>query len=83
MPDHTRVDIANTHLDAYLAPAGKAARLPNNPAGLRALIAWIGRPIACLAYEPTGPWDGAFEATLLLARLPLARVNPLQARRFA
>ena len=84
MSDHTvGVDIAKTHLDAYLAPVGKAARFPNDPAGFRALIAWIDRPIACLAYEPTGHWHRAFEAALLEAGLPLARVNPLQARRFA
>ena len=36
-----------------------------------------------VVYEPTGPWHRAFEEALLQAGLPLARANPLQARRFA
>ena len=36
-----------------------------------------------VTYEPTGHWHRTFEEALLTAKLPLARVNPLQARRFA
>ncbi len=77
------VDISKTHLDAYMAPQGKAARFTNDAAGFHSLLAWIEQPPACLAYEPTGPWHRAFEQALLAAGLSLARVNPLQARRFA
>ena len=48
-----------------------------------ALIAWIERPVRTITYEPTGHWHRAFEEALLTAGLPLARVNPFQARRFA
>ena len=49
----------------------------------KALIAWIDQPVRSVVYEPTGPWHRAFEEALLQAGLPLARANPLQARRFA
>ena len=85
MPDSTVVgiDISKTHLDTYMAPAGKAARFTNDSAGFKALIAWIDQPVRSVVYEPTGPWHRAFEEALLQAGLPLARANPLQARRFA
>ena len=85
MPDPTVVgiDISKTHLDTYMAPAGKAARFTNDSAGFKALIAWIDQPVRSVVYEPTGPWHRAFEEALLQADLPLARANPLQARRFA
>ena len=85
MPDPTVVgiDISKTHLDTYMAPAGKAARFTNDSAGFKALIAWIDQPVRSVVYEPTGPWHRAFEEALLQAGLPLARANPLQARRFA
>jgi len=84
MPDSTvGVDISKAHLDAYRAPDGKAARFTNDAAGFKALIAWIECPVRAVTYEPTGHWHRAFEEALLTAKLPLARVNPLQARRFA
>ena len=84
MPDCTvGVDISKAHLDAYMAPAGTAARFTNDAAGHNALVAWIDRPVRSVVYEPTGHWHRAFEEALLKAGLPLARANPLQARRFA
>ena len=84
MPDSTvGIDISKTHLDTYMAPAGKAARFTNDAAGFNALLAWIDQPVRSVVYEPTGPWHRAFEEALLKAGLPLARANPLQARRFA
>ena len=47
------------------------------------LIAWVERPVRAVTYEPTGRWHRAFEVALHEADLPLVRVNPLQARRFA
>ena len=59
----------------------KAARFTNDAAGFNALIAWFDQPVRSVVYEPTGPWHRAFEEALLRAGLPLARANPLQARR--
>ena len=77
------VDISKAHLDAYQCPCGKAARFSNDAAGFKALIAWIESPVRAVVYEPTGQFHRAFEEALLSAEIPLVRVNPLQARRFA
>ena len=39
--------------------------------------------IARVVFEPTGPYHHASERRLAEAGLPLAKVNPRQARRFA
>ena len=84
MPDSTvGVDISKTHLDVYVVPAGQAARFSNDAAGFKALIAWVEWPVRSVTYEPTGRWHRAFEEARLKAGLPLVRVNPLHARRFA
>ena len=78
------VDISKDRLDAHLAPTGEARQFPNNKTGYRDLLAWLaGRSLDRVVYEPTGHWHRDFEQALLDAGLPLARVNPLQARRFA
>lgn len=87
MTDDTRncvgVDISKAHLDAYEAASGKAARFSNDAAGFEGLLAWIGPPVRAVVYEPTGQFHRAFEEALLKAEIPMVRVNPLQARRFA
>lgn len=77
------VDISKAHLDAYQCPSGKAARFSNDAAGFEALIAWIEPPVRAVVYEPTGQFHRGFEEALLGVEMPLVRVNPLQARRFA
>jgi transposase len=78
------VDVSKAHLDAHLAPEGRAAQFPNTAEGIRRLIEWIGdAPVRCVAYEPTGRWHRPLEAALLRAGLPAAAANPLRARRFA
>lgn len=78
------VAISKDRLDAHLAPTGEVRQFPNNKTGYRVLLAWLaGRSIDRVVYEPTGHWHRDFEQVLLDAGLPLARVNPLQARRFA
>ena len=78
------IDISKDRLDAHLAPTGETRNFPNREAGFRSLLAWLdGRPLKCIVYEPTGCWHRAFEQALMEAGLPLVRVNPWQARRFA
>ena len=77
------VDISNTHLDVSVVPAGQAARFPNDAAGFKALIAWVEVPVRAVTDEPTGRWHRAFEEARIEAGLPLVRVNPVHARRFA
>jgi transposase len=59
------------------------ARFPNDAAGFTAFRRWLGRerPLR-VVYEPTGAYHAAFELRFG-SELPLCKVNPLQARRFA
>ncbi|MDP4031812.1 MAG: IS110 family transposase [Pseudorhodobacter sp.] len=84
MTEHTiGVDISKSHLDVFRLEDGAAQRFENSAAGFRALARWLGKgPVARVVFEPTGPYHKAFEAALG-ATLPLVKVNPLQARRFA
>ena len=77
------IDISKDWLDAFAAPEGRASRFPNDRAGFRKLIAWIGSGIDRIAYEPTGAFHRDFEDTLLKAGLPLYAINPFQVRSFA
>src|ERR671918_42045 len=78
------VDIAKDTLEVHLHPAGEGRRFANSAKGCAALIAWLGGfAIARVAFEPTGADHHAFERRLAEAGLPLVKVNPRQARRFA
>ncbi len=78
------IDISKDHLDAHRLPDGRARRFGNDSTGGRALLAWIGRdPVARVVYEATGAYHRQIESILGQAGLPLAKVNPRQARRFA
>ena len=84
MKQHTvGVDISKAHLDAHRLVDGRSARFDNDRYGFQALIDWIGTPVECIAYEATGPYHRDFEEALTKAKLPLSRVNPWQARRYA
>ena len=77
------IDISKATLDAHRLSDGAAAQFSNDKAGFRRLKAWLkGHDIARIIYEPTGPYHRDFEISLEAA-FPLAKVNPLQARRFA
>ena len=77
------IDISKATLDAHRLSDGAAAQFSNDTAGFRMLESWLkGHNIARIVYEPAGPCHRNFEIALE-AGFPLARVNPLQARRFA
>lgn len=83
MKDSIGIDISKAHLDAYRLKTGEHGRFANSARGFDALKRWIGGETPDLVvYEPTGPYHAGFE-TCFGARLPLVKVNPLQARRFA
>jgi transposase len=78
------VDISKATLDVHLHPAGSARQFTNDAHGIKALRGWLGdHAIARIVFEPTGPYHHRLERQLGEAGLPLAKVNPLQARRFA
>lgn len=77
------VDISKATLDVYRLSDGAAAQFSNDNTGFRALKSWLhDHTIARIVYEPTGPYHRNFEVALQRT-LPLTKVNPLQARRFA
>ena len=83
MKDSIGIDISKDHLDVHRLNSGACARFTNDPAGFRTLKHWIGATQPhLLVYEATGPYHGRFERALA-GTLPLVKVNPLQARRFA
>lgn len=76
------VDISKAKLDVYRLSDGEFARFDNDTAGFGKLKRWIGgKPPQRIVYEATGPYHTAFERACA-GRLPLVRVNPLNARRF-
>ena len=84
MTEHTiGVDISKSHLDVFDAERREAKRFENSASGFRAFEKWCGKlEIARVVYEPTGPYHRNFEERFC-DKLPLVKVNPLQARRFA
>ncbi len=81
--DSIGVDISRDPLDVHRPSDGTAARFPNSSVGFRALAAWLlSEGVERVVHEPTGPCHAAFERAFA-GRLPLVKVNPLQARRFA
>lgn len=77
------IDISKDHLDAHRLPGDERRRFDNTAAGHKALILWIGDTPARVVYEPTGPYHRKLEAQLASAGMPIVKVNPRQARRFA
>jgi len=83
MKDTIGIDISKATLDAHRLIGNEARQFANTPAGLRALRRWIGTKMPDLViYEATGAYHAAIERSFS-GVLPLVKVNPLQARRFA
>ena len=81
---HIGVDISKSTLDAHMHPDGDKICVQNDISGFRRLLAWMSRyDVTQLIYEPTGQYHLAFERFFLKAGVPLGKVNPRQARRFA
>jgi len=83
MKDTIGIDISKASLDVHRRTTGETVQFANSPTGLRALRRWIGRQMPdIVVYEATGAYHAALERALA-GGLPLVKVNPLQARRFA
>lgn len=84
LPQTVGVDIAKDHLDVCLHPLGTSQRFANDPSGFRALVEWLlPHAPSRVVFEATGAYHRAFERTLGDRGLPMVKVNPCQARRFA
>lgn len=77
------IDISKDHLDAHRLPGDERRRFDNTAAGHKALVKWISAIPARVVYEPTGPYHRKMEVQLAAAAMPIVKVNPRQARRFA
>jgi transposase len=79
------IDVSKDHLDAHRLPDGAASKFANTKSGLTRLIRWIGcgSSVARVVFEPTGRYHLQLERHLDTAGLPVVKVNPRQAKRFA
>ena len=78
------VDISKATLDAHAFPIGRAHSFPNTPNGFKVLLKWLAAfEVTRVVFEPTGAYHHDFERALGKAELPLCKINPLQARRYA
>lgn len=83
MNDSIGIDVSKTKLDCHRLSDGAYTSFDNTKTGFAQLRRWIGKSVpARVVYEATGPYHGAFERAFS-GHLPLIKVNPLQARRFA
>src|SRR5688572_16818021 len=78
------IDVAAAHLDVAVRPDGTAWRTSNDPAGQAELAAQLAALAPTLVVlEASGGYEAAIAAELRAAGLPVAVVNPRQARDFA
>ena len=78
------IDVSKAHLDLAIRPSGEGWQVDNDPAGIQLLVERV-RKLAptLLVLEATGGYEVAATAALAAAGLPVAVVNPRQARDFA
>jgi transposase len=78
------VDVSKAQLDAHLLPDDRALAVPNDQAGLHALVAQLaGGPSTLVVLEATGGLQERAAAALAAAGFAVAVVNPRQVRDFA
>ncbi len=83
-PSFIGIDVSKDHLDLHARPSGAAARFPNDPDGVAALVERTrGLAPALAVLEATGGLEHPAAAALAAAGVPVAVINPRQARRFA
>lgn len=83
-PVFVGIDVAKSRLDVHCLPQGQAFALANDQAGVAELVERL-EPLApaLIVLEATGGFEHPAAAALALAKLPVAVVNPRQARDFA
>jgi transposase len=78
------IDVSKARLDVHVRPQGLAFEQANDPDGIAALVGRLkGLAPALVVLEATGGYEAPLAAALAAAGLPLAVVNPRQARDFA
>src|SRR5262249_2613302 len=78
------VDVCKAALDVHCRPAGSTFQCPNDERGVAELVARLrGLAPALVVLEATGGFETPAVAALAACGLPVAVVNPRQARDFA
>jgi transposase len=78
------VDLAKDKFDVYCLHSAECRTFDNTTKGIKNFITWAqAQNPDALVFEPTGAYHRAFEQACFKAELPLVKVNPRQARRFA
>ena len=78
------IDVSKRKLDVFVRPSGEKWSSTNDEEGIAACVGKV-REVApeLIVLEATGGWEVRIAAALALARLPVAVINPRQARSFA
>ncbi len=78
------IDVSKARLDVAVRPAGEHWDVPNNPEGADDLVTTLeGLHPSLVVLESSGGYERPVVAALAAAGLPVAVVNPRQARDFA
>lgn len=78
------IDVSKARLDVHVLPSGATRQVANDPAGHADVVAWVQAQTPTLAVvEATGGYERGIALALADADLPVAVINPRQARRFA
>ena len=76
--------MSKARLDVYVDPTGQRLAVDNTPDGIRQLVELLrSLPVELVLLEATGRYHRRLAADLLDAGVPVAVVNPRQARDFA
>ncbi len=84
IPSFVGIDVSRDHLDIALRPAGDAWRVARDEAGIAGLVLQLrALAPAGVVLEATGGLEAPVVAALAAGGVPVAVVNPRQARDFA
>jgi len=83
-PSFVGIDVSKNMLDVVIHPTGEYFQIPNTPEGHRQLIERLkALDPRAIVLEASGGWERACTAALVDAGLPVAIINPRQARDLA
>jgi transposase len=79
------IDISKSSFDICILPDGQSATFANTAVGITEFMTFVAslEGIERFLVEPTGGYERRVVDALLVARMPVARVNARQVRQFA
>jgi len=81
---HVGIDVSKARLDICILPHGQTLDVENSDDGISKLVALLKQqPVTMVLLEATGRYERRVASALLEADVPVAVVNPRQARDFA